>query len=251
MSARLDGKVAVVTGAASGIGRAIALRFAGEGARVAVLDCNREGGEETVRLIDREGGEAMFLATDVSQEDGVRAAMAAATERFERLEVLVNDAAVVLMASAVNTSVEEWDRVQAVNLRGVFLCCKHVIPEMQRGGGGAIVNIASIGALAAVPAHAAYDAAKAGVVGLTRQIAVDHGPDNIRANCICPTATDTPLIRGAGANDQSLKALARMHPLRRITAPEDIAHAALFLASEEARCITGVVLPVDAGWTAQ
>ena len=251
MPRRLDSKVAVVTGAASGMGRAIALLFAREGARVAVVDCDRDKGEETTSLIAEAGGEAIFLHADISQEGDVQTALAAAAEEFGRLDILVNDAGIVLMAGATDTSVEDWDRVQAVNLRGVFLCCKHAIPQMQRQGGGAIVSIASIGSLVAVPAHAAYNAAKAGVVGLSRQMAVDYGPDNIRVNCICPTATDTPLIRRAGANDQALRALAQMHPLRRITQPQDIAHAALFLASDEAHCITGVALPVDAGWTAQ
>ena len=251
MTDRLDGKAAIVTGAASGMGRATALLFAREGARVAVLDCNREGGEETVRLIDEAAGGAIFLAPAVSVEQDVRAAVAASAEEFGRLDVLVNNAGIVLMASAEDTSVEDWDRVQAVNLRGVFLGCKHAIPRMRQQGGGSIVNIGSIAALVAVPAHAAYDAAKAGILGLTRQLAVDYGPENIRVNCICPTSTDTPLVRGAGANDQALRALAQMHPLRRITEPEDIAHACLFLASDEARCITGIALPVDAGWTAQ
>ncbi len=196
-------------------------------------------------------GEAFFAPADVSREEDVRAALAATAERFGRLDILVNDAGIVVMAGAVDTSVEDWDRVQAVNLRGVFLGCKHAIPLMRQNGGGAIVNIGSIGSLVAVPAHAAYNAAKAGVLGLTKQMAVDYGPENIRVNCICPTATDTPLIRKAGANEQALRALAQMHPLRRIAQPEDIAHAALFLASDEARCITGVALPVDAGWTAQ
>ncbi len=251
MAGRLESKAAVITGAASGIGRAIALHFAAEGARVAVVDCDREGGEETVRLIAAGGGEAVFLPTDVSREEDVQAALGAAIERFGRLDILVNDAAIVHMAAATETSVEDWDRVQAVNLRGVFLCSKHAIQQMRKQGGGAIVNIASIGSLVAVPAHAAYNAAKAGVMGLTRQIAVDYGPDNIRVNCVCPTATDTPLTRGAGATDGAFQALAQMHPLRRLTQPEDIAYAVLFLASDEARCITGAVLPVDAGWTAQ
>jgi NAD(P)-dependent dehydrogenase (short-subunit alcohol dehydrogenase family) len=251
MAGRLEGKVAAITGAASGIGRAAALIFAREGAAVAVLDCDDEGGGETVRRVGEAGGKAVFQHTDVSREEDIVAAVAATTGEFGRLDILVNNAGVVLMANAPNTSVEDWDRIQAINLRGVFLGCKHAIPVMQAQGGGAIVNTASIGALVAVPVHAAYDAAKAGVLGLTRQLAVDHGPDNIRVNCVCPTATDTPLVRGAGANDAALEALAKMHPLRRVAQPEDVAHAMLFLASDEARCVTGAALPVDAGWTAQ
>ncbi|MEX0799917.1 MAG: SDR family oxidoreductase [Dehalococcoidia bacterium] len=251
MAGRLDGKATAITGAASGIGRATALLFAREGAAVAVLDCNEEGGRETVARVEKEGGRAVFLACDVSREEDIESALAATIEQFGGLNVLVNNAGIVLMANATNTTVEQWDRVHAINLRGVFLGCKHAIPQMQKQGGGAIVNTASIGALVAVPVHAAYDTAKAGVLGLTRQLAVDHGPDNIRVNCVCPTATDTPLVRGAGANDEALAALARMHPLRRVAQPEDIAHAILFLASDEASCVTGVALPVDAGWTCQ
>ena len=251
MAGRLEGKAAAITGAASGIGRAAALLFAREGASVAVLDCDDEGGRETVRLVTEAGGKVIFQHTDVSREEDVEAAISATTAELGGLDVLVNNAGIVLMANAPNTSVEQWDHVLAVNLRGVFLGCKHAIPVMQAQGGGAIVNTASIGALVAVPVHAAYDAAKAGVLGLTRQLAVDHGPDNIRVNCVCPTATDTPLVRGAGADDAALEALARMHPLRRVAQPEDVAHAMLFLASDDARCVTGAALPVDAGWTAQ
>lgn len=247
---RLAGKTALVTGAASGMGRAIARLFAAQGAKVAAVDRDQENGRETVRLIQEAGGEAAFVYADLCSEDDVRAAVEETVRRYGRLDVLVNNAGIVVMGGATHTSLEDWDRVQAVNLRGAFLCAKHAIPHMQRQGGGAIVSVASIGGLVAVPVHAAYNAAKSGLIGLTRQIAVDYGPDNIRANVVCPTATDTPLIRKAGANDQSLKALAQMHPLRRLSRPEDIAYAALFLASDEAQCITGAVLPVDAGWTA-
>ncbi len=250
MAGRIEGKAAFVTGSASGIGRAIALRFAEEGALVAVADMNVAGGEETVRQIEESGGTAVFLETDVTSEESVRGSISGCVDRFGQVDVLVNDAAIVLMAGAIDTSVEDWDRVLNVNLRGGFLCSKHAIPHMIRNGGGSIVNIASISALVGVAAHAAYNASKAGIVGLSRQMAVDYGSNNVRVNCISPTATDTPLIRKAGANSAALKALASIHPMRRLSEPEDIANAALFLASDEARCITGVVLPVDAGWTA-
>jgi NAD(P)-dependent dehydrogenase (short-subunit alcohol dehydrogenase family) len=250
MSGRLDGKAALITGGGSGMGRAMALLFAAEGAKVAILDWNRESGAETGRIVREREGEAFAIHGDVSQEADVEAAMRQTVEAFGRLDILVNNAAIELAARATETSADDWDRVQAINLRGVFLCCKHAIHHLQRQGGGAIVNIASANALVAVPAHAAYSAAKAGVIGLTRQLALDYGPDNVRVNCICPTTTDTPMVR-AVMDDDALQAFAQRHPLRRIVQPQDIAYAALFLASDEACCITGVVLPVDAGWTAQ
>ncbi len=250
MPHRLEGKAALITGAGSGIGRSMAVLFAAEGAKVAILDWNQDSGRETARLVQERRGEALTLRGDVSQEADVEAAVRQAVEAFGRLDVMVNDAAIEFRSRATETTVEDWDKVLAINLRGVFLCCKHVIPHMQRQGGGAIVNIASVNGLVAVPAHAAYNAAKAGVIGLTRQLALDYGPDNIRVNCICPTTTNTPMVQGPGS-EALLAELAKQHPLRRVCEPEDIAYAAVFLASEEARCITGVFLPVDAGATAQ
>jgi NAD(P)-dependent dehydrogenase (short-subunit alcohol dehydrogenase family) len=247
---RLDGKTAFITGSASGIGRAIATLFAREGAFVTVADYNEEGGVETAELVAKEGGRARFIRTDVTSEENVRESIEKTVNGSGRLDVLINDAGIVPMAGAIDTKLEDWERAMNVNLRGMFFCCKHGIPHMLKNGGGAIVNIASIGSLVSVPAQAAYNASKGGVVALSRQMAVDYGPSNVRINCIGPTATDTPLIRTAGANSRALRAIAKSHPLRRIAQPEDIAYAALFLASDEARCITGAVLPVDAGWTA-
>ena len=251
MGGRIEGKAAAVTGAASGMGRAIARRFAAEGASVAVLDCDREGAEETTKMITDEGGKAILVPTDVTEESSVESAVGATVKEFGKLDIFINNAGIVIMANAADTTIEDWDRVHNVNLRGVFLCCKYAIPHMREQGGGAIVNIASISSFVSIPMHAAYSASKAGLLGLTRDIAVSHGPENIRANCVCPTSTDTPLIRKAGACRGALKRMAKMHPLRRISEPEDIANACLFLASDEARCITGIALPVDAGWTAQ
>jgi NAD(P)-dependent dehydrogenase (short-subunit alcohol dehydrogenase family) len=250
MMGRLDGKTAFITGSASGIGRATAVLFAREGALVTVADFNDEGGNETARLITSEGGTAKFIHTDVTSEDDVREAIESTVNGSGHLDVLVNDAGIVHMAGAIDTKVEDWERVLNTNLRGMFFTCKYAIPHMQQNGGGAIVNIASIGSLVGILAHAAYNASKGGVVALSRQMAVDYGPSNVRVNCVAPTATDTPLIRKAGAGRRALLAIADGHPLRRIAQPEDIAWAALFLASDEARCITGTVLPVDAGWTA-
>jgi len=250
MADRLRDKVTLITGAGSGIGRATALVFAAEGAKVVSLDSNREAAAETARLVEEGGGEAIALAADVSREEDVAAAVEATVARFGRLDVLVASAGIDLFVRATDTKLEDWERVQSVDLRGVYLCCKHAIPHMERQGGGAIVTLSSVNGLVGVPAHAAYAAAKGGVIALTRQLAVDHGPANVRVNCICPTTTDTPMVR-AVTNDAILETLARMHPLRRIAQAEDVAYAALYLVSEEARCVTGVVLPVDCGWTAQ
>jgi len=250
MADRLHNKVALISGAGSGIGRATALLFAAEGAKVAALDWNHEAAAETARLIEEGGGEAIALAADVSREEDVAAAVAATVAGFSRLDVLVASAGIDLFVRATDTNLEDWERVQAVDLRGVFLCCKHAIPHMERQGGGAIVTLSSVNGLVGVPVHAAYAAAKGGVIALTRQLAVDYGPANVRVNCVCPTTTDTPMVR-AIANDAILETLGRMHPLRRIAQAEDVACAALYLASDEARCVTGVVLPVDCGWTAQ
>jgi len=250
MADRLRDRVALITGAGSGIGRATALLFAAEGAKLAALDWHREAAAETARLVEEGGGEAIALAADVSREQDVAAAVEATVARFGRLDVLVASAGIDLFVRATDTKLEDWERVQSVDLRGVYLCCKHAIPHMERQGGGAIVTLSSVNGLVGVPVHAAYAAAKGGVIALTRQLAVDYGPANVRVNCISPTTTDTPMVR-AFTNDAILETLARMHPLRRIAQAEDVAYAALYLVSDEARCVTGVVLPVDCGWTAQ
>jgi len=250
MTDRLRDKVALITGAGSGIGRATALLFAAEGAKVAALDWHQDAAAETARLVDEAGGEAISLAADVSREEDVAAAVEATVTRFGRLDVLVASAGVDLFARATDTKLEDWERVQSVDLRGVFLCCKYAIPQMERQGGGSIVTLSSVNGLVGLSVHAAYAAAKGGIISLTRQLAVDYGPANVRVNCICPTTTDTPMVR-AFTNDAILETLSRMHPLRRIAQAEDVAYAALYLASEESRCVTGVILPVDCGWTAQ
>jgi len=206
VTGRLAGKTAFITGSASGIGRATALLFAREGACVTVADVNDEGGAETVELITADGGTAKFIHTDVTSEDNVREAIETTAGGARRLDVLVNDAGIVHMAGAIDTRVEDWERVLNTNLRGMFFCSKHAIPFMQKQGGGAIVNVASIGSLVGILAHAAYNASKGGVVALSRQMAVDYGPNNIRVNCVAPTATDTPLIRKAGAGRRALRA---------------------------------------------
>jgi len=247
---RLKDKVAIVTGAGLGIGRAIAGTFAREGARVVVADLNEEAGRETVERIEAEGGVACFVWTDVARVEDTQHMVAVALETYGRLDILVNSAGMYIRGDVVDTSLETWGRVLSVNLTGVFLCCKAAIPAMREAGGGAIVNISSsVGWGYAAPGIAAYVASKFGVTGLTKAMACDHLPDHIRVNCICPGPTDTPLLRASRPPDQ-FQAFVEAQPIGRLGTPEEIAAAALFLASDEASFVTGVAFPVDGGQAA-
>lgn len=247
---RLKEKVAIVTGSGMGIGRAIAETFAREGARVVVADLNEEAGRETVERIQAAGGQACFVQADVARSEDARCMVEVALETYGRLDILVNSAGIYTRGDVVDTSLETWHRMLAVNLTGVFLCCKAAIPAMRQAGGGAIVNISSsIGWQYAAPGVAAYTASKFGVTGLTKAMACDHLPDNIRVNCICPGPTDTPLLR-ASRPPEDFQAFVEAQPIGRLGSPEEIAAAALFLASEEASFVTGVALPVDGGQAA-
>lgn len=255
---RLEGKVAVITGAASGQGHTAAHLFAGEGAKMVVSDVNGEGAEETANSIRASGGEAVAVATDVARESDVKAMIRIATDEFGRLDVLFNNAGVgysaserMTMASVVDTPEEDWDAILAINLKGVAMGCKHAIPVMEQQGGGAIVNNASINALVGLSGADAYTAAKGGVVALTRVLAVDWGPKNIRVNCICPGGVDTPMIAPAIADEQVATFMRESTPLGRLARPEETARVALFLASDEASYLNGAVIPVDGGWTAR
>ena len=255
---RLDGKVAVITGAAGGQGQAAALLFAGEGAKLLVTDIDEEGAEKTAEEIRDAGGEALALRTDVSREKDVAEMIRAAMEEFGGLDVLFNNAGVgysaadqLTMASVVDTPEEDWDSTLAINLKGVAMGCKHAIPEMVENGGGAIVNNASINALVALSGADAYTAAKGGIVALTRVLAVDWGANGVRVNCICPGGVDTPMIAPAIADDQVLGFMQESTPLGRLARPEEIARVALFLASDEASYMNGAIVPVDGGWTAR
>lgn len=251
---RYEGKVAIVTGGAKGIGWGIATVFAGEGARVVVVDWDAEAGEKTAAEINGSGGEAIFVKCDVSNEDQVKAMIQAALDRFGRIDVLVNNAGIGVYKPVTEATSEDFDRALGVNLKGVFLCSKYAIPHMQKLGKGAIVNISSVHSFANVAGTAPYASTKGGVTALTRAMAMDLGP-TIRVNSIAPGWVLTPLIQGIfdsyddPAEQQRL--VESRQVMKRIGVPEDIGYAAAFLASDEASFITGAQLFVDGGLTAQ
>jgi NAD(P)-dependent dehydrogenase (short-subunit alcohol dehydrogenase family) len=244
-------RVALVTGAASGIGAACAQRFAREGAAIAGFDVAGSSGEPW-RAIAEAAPKAHFWEVDVRDEGAVSAAVAAAAERFGRIDVLLNAAGVSGIGPVAELAAEEWDRVLDVNLKGTFLVCKHVVARMRAQGSGSIVNIASIEGIVGFPGQAAYNASKGGVILLTRNMAVDYGADGIRVNCLCPGLIDTPMT--AVLHEAELAAVREefvaMHLLRRAGRPEEVAGPALFLASDDAAFITGHTLVVDGGLTA-
>lgn len=246
---RLDGKVAVITGAASGMGRATAARFAGEGAAVVIADLNEEGGAAAVRECKENGGRAVFQKTDVTAEAAVKAMIERAVKEFGRLDITYNNAGLGgALGSIEHVTVEDWDRTQAVLLRGVFLGMKHSIPEMRKVGGGSIISTASVAGLAGGNGPHSYSAAKAGVVNLTRSVALEVAKDKIRVNCICPGGINTPIFNIISDDRATIEQLlSKVHPIQRAGHPEDIANMALFLASNESEWITGTAMVVDGG----
>ncbi len=250
---RLEGKVAIITGAGSGIGREAARIFAREGASVVVADLNERAGVAAVSDIEAAGGQARYVRVDVSKAAEVEAMVRTTEERFGRLDVIMNNAGIFPDAdgSVVDTPEEVWDLVIAVNLKGVFLGCKYAIPAMLRAGGGSIINVASFVALmgAAVP-QIAYTASKGGVLSMTREIAVEFARRNIRANALCPGPVDTPLLASI-LSDPVKRQRRLVHiPPGRFARAEEIANAALFLASDESSFVNGAAFTVDGGITA-
>ena len=248
---RLHNRVALVTGAAMGIGKATALLFAQEGARVLAADINEQEGAETEHEIRAAGGECLFHRTDVSDEGDVEAAVKAATSRFGPVEILLNVAGIAHEAPAHELKLEDWQRILNVNLTSMFLCAKHVLPGMISLHRGAIVNISSVQGLFGFPGYPHYAASKGGIISLTRQLAREYASEGIRVNCIAPGTVDTPMNHGVLArvpDPDALKAAwAKMHPLGRFGQPLDIAQGALFLAGEESSWITGQCLAIDGG----
>lgn len=249
--ADLSGKVALVTGGAAGIGRATALLLARCGAAVAVVDLDAASGEAVAGEIEASGGRGLFIQGDVSQEDDCRQAVERTVAELGGLHILFNNAGIIRRATVLETTVEEWDRLMAVNVRSVFLLSKYALPHMIASGGGAIINNASGWGLVGGERAAAYCASKGAVVQLTRAMAIDHGPQNVRVNAICPGDTDTAMLRSEarqlGVEEARFLAEAADRPLRRIARPEEIAQAVLFLASDAASFVTGAVLAVDGG----
>jgi NAD(P)-dependent dehydrogenase (short-subunit alcohol dehydrogenase family) len=246
----LEGKVAIITGGASGMGRATTLLFARAGAHVVIADLNVDGGEEVAKLASESGNEAVFQRTDVSVEADVATLVQRATKAFGRLDVMFNNAGIGgAVGPLEEIAVDDWDRTQAVCLRGVFLGIKHAVGPIRAAGGGAIISTASIAGIQGYPNLHAYSAAKAGVVNLTRSAALEFARDRIRVNCIAPGGISTPILYGFSGNDKaSVDAMLTMaQPYPRAGQPEDIANAALFLASDRAQFITGQTLVVDGG----
>jgi NAD(P)-dependent dehydrogenase (short-subunit alcohol dehydrogenase family) len=247
MAGRLEGRAGLVTGAASGIGRACAIRFAQEGAAVVVADLEsaRAGGQETVQAIRDQGGEATFLACDVSRGEDCERVVAETVERYGRLDWAHNNAGIGVHRRLHETADEEFDRVIAVNLRGTFLGMKHQIRHMLEAGGGAIVNTSSNAGLRAVRLLSAYTASKHGIGGLTKNAAVEYADEGIRVNAVCPGAIMTPLM--ARESPERQREILRPQALSRFGAPEEVAAAVVWLCSDDASFVTGIEMPVDAG----
>jgi len=253
MTMRLDGKVAIITGAGSGIGREAALLFAREGARVIVAEVADDAGRRTVADIASAGGQAHFVHADVSKAADAESMVAAAEKTYGKLNVLFNNAGIFPAAdgSVVDTDEETWDLVMRVNLKGVFLGCKYAIPALLRAGGGSLINTASFVALmGAATAQIAYTASKGGVLSMTREIAVEFARKNIRANALCPGPVDTPLLAEL-LSDPARRQRRMVHiPPGRLAKASEIANAALFLASDESSYVNGAIFTVDGGITA-
>jgi NAD(P)-dependent dehydrogenase (short-subunit alcohol dehydrogenase family) len=248
---RLAGKVAIITGAGAGIGRASALLFAREGARVVGADLDAATGEETARLLREAGGEGSFARADAADSDDVARLVRETVERYGRLDVFYANAGIVPGGTVTECAEEEWERAMAMNARSVFLACKHAIPAMRATGGGAIVCTSSVAGLVGVKNRAAYSASKMAILGLVKSVALDYVAENIRINAICPGTVDTPSLHGrlraTGDYQTALAQFVARQPMGRLGTAEEIALLALYLASDESAYMTGSCLVIDGG----
>jgi len=247
----LKNKVAIITGGASGIGRATAVLFAQEGAAVAILDINAEQGQSAVAEIEAAGGKAIFAACNVARAEDCRKAVEQTVAAFGGVHILFNNAGIIRRANVLSTTEEEWDRVMAVNVKSIFLMSKYAIPYMEKAGGGSIINTSSGWGLKGGGDAVSYCASKGAVTNMTRAMAIDHGKQNIRVNAICPGDTDTPMLRNEarqlGEVEEKFLAESAQRPLGRYAQPIEIAQAVLYLASEASSYVTGAALVVDGG----
>ncbi|MFQ6067405.1 MAG: SDR family NAD(P)-dependent oxidoreductase [bacterium] len=252
---RLENKVAVITGAGAGMGRVTAVLFSEEGAKTVVVDIDKKGGEGTVDMIRGNQGEVLFVPTDITDPSQVRSMVTKVIEAYKKLDILVNNAGVYARGDVINTDEELWDRIMNVNLRAAFLCCRYCIPEMIKGGGGTVVNVASEAGIGAWKNQVVYNVSKAGLIFLTKSIAVDFASQNVRANCVCPGTTETPLVASYLAKQtdpqKARQNFEKIRPANRLGRPEEIAYGILYLASDESPYATGAVLSIDGGYTAQ
>ncbi len=251
---KLENKCALITGGASGIGFATAQLFAAEGAAVVIADINQEQGRQAEAAIRAAGGKAVFVQCNVALSADCQRAVQTAVETFGRLDIVFNNAGIIRRADALGTTEEEWERVMDVNVKSIFLMSKFAIPEIAKQGGGAIVNTGSGWGIKGGRNALSYCASKGAVVNMTRALAIDHGPQNIRVNCVCPGDTDTPMLRNEArqlgqAEDKFLDE-AKERPLNRYAQPLEIAQSVLYLASDDASYVTGAILAVDGGGTA-
>jgi NAD(P)-dependent dehydrogenase (short-subunit alcohol dehydrogenase family) len=254
MATRLNGKVALVTGGGSGIGRASALAFAREGARVVVADVNVEGGQATAQAITSSGLDAIFVRADVTRTADVKAMIDKTIEAYGQLDCALNNAGIEgsVGVSIADYAEDDWDRVIDINLKGVWLCMKYEISRMLESGGGTIVNTASIAGLVGGTFGSAYFASKHGVVGLTKAAAVEYGQANIRVNAVCPGVIQTEMAERLMQDKQEVEtAVTSLHPMGRLGTPEEIAETVVWLSSSEASFVTGQALAVDGGYVAQ
>lgn len=252
MTKAFEGKTALVTGGAAGIGRAAVLAFAREGARVVVADVDTPRGKETVEMVKAEGGEALFLHVDVSNPEDVRKMVEETVDTYGGLDCAFNNAGIEgEQAPVAEVSEENWDRVIDINLKGVWLCMKEQIPAMLDRGGGAIVNMSSVAGRVGFENLPAYVASKHGVIGLTKTAAVEYATQNIRVNAVCPGVIHTEMIdRTTGGDPDTLEAYAKMAPIQRMGQPEEVADAVVWLCSQEASFVTGDAITMDGGFTA-